>query len=240
MANQRWSHVIPITLAGQVYEEIRDRILDGKIRSGEFLREQELSQAMQVSRTPVREALGRLASEGFLERIPHRGFRVPAEPLTNLLDLYPVVAALDRLAGTLAFPRLSQEDLTHLRAVNHSLRAAMNNADVSKARQLNNEFHHYIAQRSGNQRLGELLEGLRSQLKRLETWYYSYRQHTEQSIREHNELIAALERKEYERALSIFESNMRLTQVAFEAEIARAGNGPNPPQVAVASGPPGR
>jgi DNA-binding GntR family transcriptional regulator len=205
-------------LADQVYRGIRDRILDGDILPGEFLREQELSTAMEVSRTPVREALGRLASEGFLERIPHRGFRVPAEPFTGLLSLYPIVSALDRLSGMLAFPQMAKAELGHLRRINQRLREAMDRADVSQARELNNEFHDYIAQQSGNERLRDLLDDLRSQLKRLETWYYSYREHTEQSIREHDELIDALEKGEHEAALSIFEGNMRLTRIALAEE----------------------
>ena len=62
---------------------------------------------MGVSRTPIREALGRLASEGFLERLPHRGFRVPEESLGNLLELYPIVASLELLAGRLALEQFT-------------------------------------------------------------------------------------------------------------------------------------
>ena len=74
-----WPHISTTTLADQVYAVLRDRIVGGEIRPGEFIREQEVSQGLGVSRTPVREALGRLASEGFAERIPHRGFRIPAD-----------------------------------------------------------------------------------------------------------------------------------------------------------------
>ena len=225
MTTDPWPQVSPITLADQVHEGIRDRILSGEILPGKFLREQELSSAMEVSRTPVREALGRLASEGFLERVPHRGFRVPAEPLTGMLDLYPIVSALERLAGMLAFPRLGKKDLSHLRKINRDLLEAMNDVDVSRARELNNRFHHFIAQRSGNQRLSDLLDDLRSQLKRLETWYYSSREHTEQSIREHDELIDSLAIGDFDGALSIFENNMRLTRIAFEEKISQEEEG---------------
>src|SRR5690606_1919413 len=70
MADRQWPQIKPLTFADQVYEALRDRILEGELSPGEFIREQEVSEAMGVSRTPVREALGRLASEGFLERIP--------------------------------------------------------------------------------------------------------------------------------------------------------------------------
>lgn len=221
MPNETWPKITSSTLADQVYEAVRNRILDGELESGEFAREQELSDAMGVSRTPVREALGRLASEGFLERIPHRGFRVPDEALSPILEIYPIVSALELLAGRLAFPRVGDEELAELRRINADLRAAMEEEDVDSAIELNNRFHDLIARRSGNQTLVEQLEELRVQIRRLETWYYSYREHTEQSIREHASLIDALETGELERALAIFERNMARTLYTLLKETGR-------------------
>src|SRR5687768_6577580 len=108
------------TLAEQVYRAVRARIMDGALAPGAFLREKDL-ESMGVSRTPIREALGRLASEGFLERLPHRGFRVPEESLGNLLELYPIVASLELLAGRLALDRFAASDLAELKEVNQRL-----------------------------------------------------------------------------------------------------------------------
>jgi len=221
MPDERWPKITSATLADQVYEAVRNRILDGELEPGEFAREQELSDAMGVSRTPVREALGRLASEGFLERIPHRGFRVPSEAVSRVLELYPVVSALELLAGRLAFPSVDQADLAELRKINARLREAMEAEDGQEALELNNRFHALIAERSGNQSLMELLDELRSQIRRLETWYYSYRQHTQQSIREHDSLIEALETGQLERALAIFERNMAGTLYTLLEETRR-------------------
>lgn len=232
MSDQRWPKIRSSTLADQVYEAVRNRILDGELEPGEFAREQELSSAMGVSRTPVREALGRLASEGFLERIPHRGFRVPTEAVSRILEVYPIVSALELLAGRLAFPEVDDEDLEELRAINGELRDAMEAEDVDAAIELNNDFHALIADRSGNQTLIELLEELRMQIRRLETWYYSYRQHTEQSVREHATLIDALETGELERALAIFERNMAGTLYTLREE---TGRGPENESVAQAA-----
>lgn len=222
MSDQRsWPKIKSSTLADQVYEAVRNRILDGELQPGEFAREQELSDAMGVSRTPVREALGRLASEGFLERIPHRGFRVPDEAVSRILEVYPIVSALELLAGRLAFPQVDDDDLAELRSINERLREAMEAEDVEAAIELNNDFHALIAERSGNQTLIELLEEFRGQIRRLETWYYSYREHAEQSVREHSTLIAALETGELDRALSIVEHNMARTLYSLVEETGR-------------------
>lgn len=206
-----WSPIPPTTLADQVHRVVRTRILEGAITPGEFIREQNLSEAVGVSRTPIREALARLATEGFLERIPHRGFRVPDEPLGDLLELYPLVGALEVLAGRLALPKLTSADISRLRRINHELSEARPTADAGRMIELNNQFHHVFCERSGNRRLCDLLHDLRMQLARLEFWYYSDGKHTQQSVAEHSEIIQAIEEDDHERALSILESNMALT-----------------------------
>ena len=198
------------TLSEQVYRAVRARIMAGELPPGTFLREKDL-EAMGVSRTPIREALGRLATEGFLERLPHRGFRVPEESLANLLELYPIVASLELLAGRLAIERFTPEDIAKLRDLNARLAEAWDRGDVRAMLDLNTAFHRLISERGGNRRLALLLDDLRSQLTRLELWYYSGRERTQRSIREHEEIIAAVERGDRARALELLERNMSLT-----------------------------
>lgn len=220
MSESPWPKASQTTLADQAYSAIRARILDGDLALGEFVREQEVSEALGVSRTPVREALGRLASEGFLERIPHRGFRVPEEPMGELLELYPIVSALEVLAGRLALPRLTEEDVEHLKEINRKLDEGRDSGDVRRLIELNNEFHHFICERSGSRRLTELLDDLRSQVRHLELWYYSERDRTEESVAEHDELIRAIEEDDHAEALQILERNMALTYRRFADEHA--------------------
>lgn len=198
------------TLSEQVYHAVRARIMAGALAPGTFLREKDL-ETMGVSRTPIREALGRLASEGFLERLPHRGFRVPEESVANLLELYPIVASLELLAGRLAFDRFTTEDVARLRDINARLAEARDRGDVRAMLDLNTAFHRLITERGGNRRLALLLDDLRSQLSRLEHWYYSGRDRTQRSIQEHEEIIAAVERCDRARALELLERNMSLT-----------------------------
>lgn len=198
------------TLTDRVYALVRDRILDAELAPGEFLREADL-EPLGVSRTPIREALGRLASEGFLERIPHRGFRVPEEPVERLLELYPIVAALELLAGRLALPRFSPADLARIKQINRRLREAADSTEVRERIDINNEFHRVFSERSGNERLCNMLDDLRAQLARLELWYYSSTEHTQESIQEHDQIIDAIETGSHERALSLLERNMFLT-----------------------------
>ena len=216
-----WPRSEARTLAEQVYRAVRTRIMDGALAPGTFLREKDL-ESMGVSRTPIREALGRLASEGFLERLPHRGFRVPEESLGNLLELYPIVASLELLAGRLALERFTPADVGELKAINGRLAEARDRDDVRAMLEQNTRFHRLISERGGNRRLVMLLDDLRSQLTRLELWYYSGQDRTQRSIREHEEIIAAIEDGDRPRALSLLERNMSLTYRSLVDEGAAA------------------
>jgi DNA-binding GntR family transcriptional regulator len=83
--------------------------------------------------------------------------------------------------------------------------------DVGGLIDLNNRFHQFIAQRSGSQRLSEMLEDLRGQLRRLEVWFYSQQSRAEESVAEHDEMIRAIEAGDHGRALDLLEHNMALT-----------------------------
>jgi DNA-binding GntR family transcriptional regulator len=210
MTSSTWPLPAIRTLSEQVYHAVRARIMAGALAPGTFLREKDL-ETMGVSRTPIREALGRLASEGFLERLPHRGFRVPDESVANLLELYPIVASLELLAGRLAFDRFTAEDVARLREINARLAEARDRGDVRAMLDHNTAFHRHITERGGYRRLALLLDDLRSQLARLEHWYYSGRDRTQRSIQEHEEIVAAVERGDRAHALELLERNMSLT-----------------------------
>lgn len=95
--NQAWPVIgASETLAERAYQIVRDRILASALSPLTYIREEELATAMGVSRTPVREALSRLASEGFLERLPHRGFRVAERSIDELADVFTVLQALEK------------------------------------------------------------------------------------------------------------------------------------------------
>lgn len=195
--------------------------MERSLRPGEFVREHEVSRALGVSRTPVREALGRLATEGFLERIPHHGFRVPSNSLADLLELYPIVSSLELTAGRLALPRLTPQDIERLKTITNKLRAARDRNDVEAISACKAEFHDAICQKSGNRRLVDMLRDLRSQIMRLEVWYYTTREHADRSIRCQEEIVRYIELGEFERAIDTLRANIYLTYDELSAEYAR-------------------
>jgi DNA-binding GntR family transcriptional regulator len=222
-----WPIIRSKTLSDHVYHVLRARIGRSLYNAGEFIREQEISEGLGVSRTPVREALARLASEGLLERIPHRGFRVSVEPLRDALELYPIVGSLDLLAGKLAFPNLTAADFAELERINAELEQVIRAGDTARAVELNYAFHRYISGRSGNSRLVAMLDDLRTRILPWELWYFENVEDPEhQSVDEHAEILAAVRAGEFDRAASIFESNMFWTyRVLLASPEATNGHG---------------
>jgi DNA-binding GntR family transcriptional regulator len=213
--SEAWPILKPETLTDQVYEILREKILTGKVKPGEFIREQDVSERLSVSRTPVREALARLASESFLERIPHRGFRLPEETVDDLIEIYPIMTALEILATREACEILDAEAIGELRRINEAYEKAFEDKDVYAGIDANHEFHGKLTERSGNQRLCRMLDELRSKVRSLEIWAFSDIGHWQQSIREHEKLLQAIEKGEVDRALDTLEKNRLTTHREF-------------------------
>jgi len=185
------------------YEAIRDRILRGELEPGALLRQEDLSRAMGVSRTPVREALMRLVSDGYVERLHRRGFRVARGMIRDLVALYPILAALERLACETAFRRITHARLSELDHVNGEIRRATHRGDARTAITRNQEFHRLLCEDCDNPRLIRLLDELSAEVMRLEIWSFASEADREQTLRDHDEIVAALRRQEYTDALAI-------------------------------------
>jgi len=206
------------TLAERAYQIVRDRIIANALAPETYVREEVLATAMGVSRTPVREAFNRLASEGFLERVPHRGFRVAERSIDELADVFIVLQALEMLASELAIPRVKPADLLRLEEANAGFATAMAANDVATAVDLNDHFHHTLAEMSGNPVLSRLLEDLRRQVHRLEVLdFSSLLLETEGQeegsiprdtwVKQHAEFIDALRAQDHTRALELIRAN---------------------------------
>ncbi len=204
------------TLAQEVYEAVRARLLEGEPPPGTFIRESALTEAMGVSRTPVREALGRLASEGFVERIPQRGFRVPEQSLDDLFHLYPILTALEALAGELALKKMNSAELDELKRINRRFADALEANDVVEAVEQNDRFHRFLSERSGNPLLQDRLDDLRMQIRRLEIWDFSEVLREASSaaceawVRQHATIIHAAKNGAYEEAAELLRENRTL------------------------------
>jgi len=177
-------------LRDRAYAAIRDAIVDGTLAPGERLRDQELCAWLGLSRTPVREALARLESDGLVETAPQRYTRVALLDRREAGDAFPVVAALHALAAELAAPRLTNADLKGMREANARFAEALKRGDVDAALQADDDFHAVFVQASANVEIARALDRLMPRIRRLERLRFGSLS-GRASVRQHEQIIAA-------------------------------------------------
>ena len=148
-------------MADIIFTAMHEAITAGRLAPGDWLRQEALAEEFGVSQNPVREGLTRLVAEGLAVRIPHRGVRVAALPLEDIVDVYTMRALLEGLAAELAAARLTPGQLDRLRelAAQDSGRYPPGPLEHSKPYR---EFHEIVAQAAGRRYLAQIISQLRA------------------------------------------------------------------------------
>jgi DNA-binding GntR family transcriptional regulator len=196
-------------LRDRIAAAIRGLIMDGRIHPGGRLAEPDLARRLGVSRTPLREALMQLESEGFVVVTPRRGAVVSDLSATDAVETYQVKGALEALAARLACDRLSDETLQSLRQI-HERMARFAGARVPDSRvilQLNTEFHQALSDGSGNAKLSNAIRVLRGQALRYNFIYLSVLSHLAASMKEHEAILKALQKRDAEAVARLVEAH---------------------------------
>ena len=154
-------------LREQLRERILQRILDGDYAPGERIVESRLMKEYGVSQAPIREALRDLEAMRFVESQPHRGARVRAVTSEELVQIYPVRAALEEVAGREAAPRITEEELGLLGDELAGMRRAADTGDLHALMVHDTRFHEIIVEASGNQVLIDVWRSLRVEARSL-------------------------------------------------------------------------
>lgn len=155
-------------LRDDVFRRLRDAIVDGTFAPGEQLRDVELATWLGVSRTPVREALLRLAESGLVESQPGRSTTVSSLDLRAIRDARNVVAAMHEVAVREAVPRLTKHDIRTMRDANRRFRAAVEAGDLEAAIHADDELHGVLVSAASNRAVVAVLDQFTPLLRRSE------------------------------------------------------------------------
>ncbi|MBB6473669.1 GntR family transcriptional regulator [Sphaerisporangium rubeum] len=175
-------------LRDSVYHHLRDAIVHGVFAPGEQLRDMELATWLGVSRTPVREAMLRLADAGLVEARPGRSTTVSSLALRDVRDARDVVAAMHEVAVREAVASLTEADLDAMRAANRRFRAAVERGDVEEALRADDDLHAVPVAVVANRALATVLDQFTPVLRRAERLRFSTLG-GRASIARHDELI---------------------------------------------------
>lgn len=203
-----------LTLRERIYEEIVRLIVSGELPSGVSIDEKALTEKLQVSRTPFREAIGTLAKEGLIEIKPYRGFFVRSFTRKEIDDLYELRKTLECFAVELAVPRMSDRDIAGLERVLNEAVMALQQGDMATYGIRDREFHETIAERSENAALIETLSRLALQIQVCRTIANESRDLAERAARERDDILRALRARDVAAASALMRAHISDVQQA--------------------------
>jgi DNA-binding GntR family transcriptional regulator len=198
-------HRVPIDrrlLREEVFGQLREAIVDGTLAPGEQLKDLELAEWLGVSRTPVREALLRLAEAGLVVATPGRSTVVSSVDLRAVREARDVVAALHSLALREAIDQLTRADLQRMREANRRFKRALRDGDVEAALRADDDLHGVPVTVAGNSALASVLEQFTPVLRRAERLRFSTLD-GRASVRRHDDLIRLCEAGDVDEAAAV-------------------------------------
>ena len=176
----------------QVAVRLRQRIVEGEVAPGAKLNERELCEQLQVSRTPLREAIKMLAAEGLVLLLPNRGAVVAQLGVQDVVDTFEVIAGLEGQSGELAAQRITAAELAEVRALHFEMLAAHARKDLPTYYRLNALIHTQINAAARNPVLTQTYRTINARLQALR-----FRSNFDEgkwlrAVQEHEQMITAL------------------------------------------------
>jgi DNA-binding GntR family transcriptional regulator len=187
--------IISIPRAGlheQVAHRLRQMLVESHIPPGAKLNERELAQVLQVSRTPLREAIKMLAAEGLVELLPNRGAIAIALSETDVLNTFEVMAGLEGMSGELAAQRITSAELSEIQALHFEMLAAYTRGDLSSYYRLNARIHSAINSAAKNPVLTSAYDQVNARLQALRFRSNQDGAKWKRAVKEHEKMVEAL------------------------------------------------
>jgi DNA-binding GntR family transcriptional regulator len=185
------------------FQKLRSLLVEGKIAPGSKLNERELAESLNVSRTPIREAIRRLAADGLVELIANRGAIAVELSLEDVIHTFDVIADLEGFSGELAANNISAATLSELEALQYEMLASYARRDLSSYYKLNLRIHHLINQAANNPVLSRLFSQVNARIEALRFRSNQDGVKWEKAVEEHQEMLEALKARDSKRMRKI-------------------------------------
>src|SRR5690242_8263257 len=191
------------TFKDKAYAALRDAIVSSGVyrsRTDMRLDERQLAQDFGISRTPVREAMAQLEREGFVRSVPRRGIYVVRKSKQEVIEMITAWAALESMAARLITQNAATEEIAALREMFATFENGEARAHLDEYSEANIEFHQTIIRMSKNRVLTDLAENLFTHMRMIRRKTIGEQDRVERSIRDHINIIEALEARDTDRA----------------------------------------
>lgn len=209
------------SLHDEILAKLRDIIVEGDLADGARIPERELCIQFGISRTPLREALKVLASEGLVELLPNRGARVRSLGPDDLKELFDVMGGLEALAGRLACETITESEFAGIEALHHEMYGCYLRRDLHGYFRCNQAIHQKIVDIARNGALASAYANIAGQIRRLRyaANLDTKRDRWSEAVREHEAILDALRRRAGAELSDIMFQHLRNKQQAAGGDL---------------------
>jgi len=185
-----------VNLAEQIASRLRDMIIQHELAPGDRIRERDICKKLKVSRTPAREALNKLASEGLIDLVPNCGAVISAPSAEEIADMLQVLGVLEAFAGEWACESITSKEINEIKALQYEMLAAFAREDRLQYFKLNQSIHLAIIKASRSETLLSLHARLNARLYRIRYQSNLKNEKWESAVDEHEKIMSALEQRD--------------------------------------------
>ncbi|WP_242626602.1 GntR family transcriptional regulator [Paracoccus sediminis] len=198
------------SLHDAIVSRLRDMIIEGHLPPGTRINEGQIGAQLGVSRTPLREAIKYLASEGLVDLVPSRGAVVKTFGAKEVLDMIEVIRTLEQFAGARACQIATNQDIGAIRDLHDQMIACYEAGDRLQYYKLNQAIHSGIVALADNAALSDVHSMVQTRLKRIRFIGHEGPEKWANAVAEHQEMIAALESRDADRLSAILGQHLTL------------------------------
>ena len=197
------------TLAEPIAERLRELIIEGELKSGARLNERLLCDLLRVSRTPLREALRRLAHDGLVTLIPNKGAFVTELSRGFVRDTFEIMGALEALAGELACQRVTDAEVAEIEALTFEMMACHARRDLPEYYRLNRAIHDRIGAAARNAQLDALSHTINLRIQNLRFRSNLDQHKWDGAVREHQRMVELLRARDGAALAALMREHLR-------------------------------
>jgi DNA-binding GntR family transcriptional regulator len=220
---KNWTEENLISIRERVYLYIKDLILDGEFKTGDRLVERELAERLNISRTPIREALFRLESQGFVKTVPRKGVIVADISEKEIIEVFTILSSLEVLAVKLAVQKLDDDTKGKFISCIKKVEECLQDQNGTDFTELHSELNYLLYSSAKNTKLYEILSGLSDYIRAFAKKGYKKPGRAEQSMEEHLKIMDAIINQESEMAEYLTKIHIENSKKAYVEAVKQNG-----------------
>jgi len=212
------------TLHVRIADTLREMIMTGEFQEGDKVNETGLCEAMEISKTPLREALRVLSGEGLISLVPNRGAFVTKPTIREITEMFDVMAVLEGVCARRAAEKMADADFARIEALHNTLEDAYRARDQKTYISVNDQYHSFVQELAENRTLNDIINGLRKKILLYRFQSLNLIGRFDDSISEHRDLLEAFRRRDGLKAETIMKTHLHHQSAALET-LAREAEG---------------